>query len=104
VDDRLYGHTSAAGKPYVHAGLKITEPQAEEILARDLVQYEKTVAESVKVPLNDNQFAALVSFTYDVGVPAFKRSTLLKRLSGRVGQVDKGGEKEIERTGQQAGS
>jgi len=65
----------------VHAGLKITEPQAEEILARDLVQYEKTVAESVKVPLNDNQFAALVSFTYDVGVPAFKRSTLLKRLN-----------------------
>jgi len=76
-----YGHTSAAGKPYVQKGLLITPPQAEEMLARDLVQYEKAVEESVKVGLSDNQFAALVSFTYNVGVSAFKRSTLLKRLN-----------------------
>jgi len=35
----------------------------------------------VKVPLTDNQFAALVSFIYNVGVSAFKRSTLLKKLN-----------------------
>jgi len=76
-----YGHTSAAGKPFVQKGLKITAAQAEEMLARDLGQYERGVEEAVKVQLNDNQFAALVSFTYNVGVAAFKRSTLCKKLN-----------------------
>jgi len=76
-----YGHTSAAGKPYVHEGLKITEGEAQAILARDLGQYERAVEEAVKVPLTDNQFAALVSFTYNVGAGALKRSTLLKKLN-----------------------
>jgi len=76
-----YGHTSAAGKPYVQAGLKISEAQAEEILARDLGQYERAVEEAVKVPLSDNQFAAFVSFTYNVGIGAFRESSLLKKLN-----------------------
>jgi len=76
-----YGHTSAAGTPRVYQGMRISEPQAEEILTRDLVQYERAVEGNVKVPLNDNQFAALVAFTYNVGVSAFKRSTLLKKLN-----------------------
>jgi len=76
-----YGHTSMAGKPLVYEGMAISEPQAEEILARDLRQYEKAVEENVKVALSDNQFAALVSFTYNVGIGAFRRSTLLKRLN-----------------------
>jgi len=76
-----YGHTSAAGKPLVYEGMRISGHQAEEILARDLRQYERAVEGSVKVPLTDNQFAALVSFCYNVGVGVFKRSTLLKRLN-----------------------
>jgi len=76
-----YGHTSAAGAPQVQKGLKITASQAEAMLARDLGQYEKAVEESVKVGLSDNQFAALVSFCYNVGVSSFKRSTLLKKLN-----------------------
>jgi len=76
-----YGHTTAAGKPFVQAGLKITEKEAEAILANDLGQYECAVEDAVKVPLNDNQFAALVSFTYNVGAGALKRSTLLKKLN-----------------------
>jgi len=76
-----YGHTAAAGTPYVHKGLKITAQEAERILARDLGQYERAVEEAVQVPLTDNQFAALVSFTYNVGSAAFKRSTLLKKLN-----------------------
>jgi len=76
-----YGHTAGAGKPYVHKGMTITADEAEAMLARDLGQYERTVTESVKVPLNDNQFAALVSFCYNVGVSAFRRSTLLKKLN-----------------------
>jgi len=76
-----YGHTSAAGAPYVQKGMKISERQADAILARDLGQYETAVSEAVKVSLTDNQFAALVSFTYNVGVGALRKSTLLKKLN-----------------------
>lgn len=81
-----YGHTATAGAPKPFKGQVITEKQAEEILLRDLTQYENAVEQSVKVKLNDNQFAALVSFTYNVGIKKFKSSTLLKKLN--VGKYD----------------
>ena len=76
-----YGHTAMAGLPKPHKGMVITEREAEELLLRDLTQYENAVEQSVKVKLNDNQYAALVSFTYNVGIGAFKKSTLLKKLN-----------------------
>lgn len=76
-----YGHTTKAGAPTVHSGMKITETQAEVILMRDLRQFERTVERSVLPPLTDAQFAALVSFCYNVGGEAFCRSTLLKKLN-----------------------
>ncbi|GAA5107240.1 lysozyme [Bartonella jaculi] len=72
-----YGHTSAAGNPLVKKGMRITQRQAEEILCEDLKQFEK----AVKVSLTDEQFAALVSFCYNVGTRAFCNSTLLKKLN-----------------------
>ncbi|WP_144756094.1 lysozyme, partial [Bartonella saheliensis] len=54
-----YGHTSYAGKPLVHKGMRITKEQAEEILCEDLKQFEKAVEQSVTVSLTDSQFAAL---------------------------------------------
>ncbi len=62
-------------------GKRITEKRATELLIEDLVAYEKAVDESVKVPLNDNQFAALVIFCYNIGIGGFKSSTLLKELN-----------------------
>ncbi len=76
-----YGHTSTAGKPFVHKGMIITEKQAEEILSQDLRQFENTVEKNVTVSLTDEQFAALVSFCYNVGTAAFCKSTLLKKLN-----------------------
>lgn len=76
-----YGHTDAAGLPKVTPGLRITEAEADEILKRDLGQYEQAVAQAVKVALTDNQFAALVSFTYNLGPANFRKSTLLKKLN-----------------------
>ncbi|WP_139413581.1 lysozyme [Bartonella mastomydis] len=76
-----YGHTSAAGKPFVHKGMTITEKQAEELLCKDLKQFKNTVAKAVTVSLNSWQFAALVSFCYNVGTTAFCNSTLLKKLN-----------------------
>ncbi|WP_273782995.1 lysozyme [Bartonella sp. ML69XJBT] len=76
-----YGHTSRAGKPLVHKGMRLTKEQAEEILCEDLKQFEKAVEQSVTVSLTDSQFAALVSFCYNVGTKAFCQSTLLKKLN-----------------------
>lgn len=74
-----YGHTSAAGAPKVFAGQTITEADAEKILMSDLAKFEARVSRLVKVPLTDNQFAALVSFDFNTG--ALDKSTLLKKLN-----------------------
>lgn len=80
------GHTSAAGPPVVKAGMEITNAQAMKILANDLVQFEDGVDSAVKVPLKQNQFDALVSFAFNVGLGALAKSTLLKKLN--AGQYD----------------
>ncbi|MCZ2158894.1 lysozyme [Bartonella sp. 220] len=76
-----YGHTNAAGNPFVHKGMIVTEEQAEAFLCQDLRQFENTVERAVQVSLTDEQFAALVSFCYNVGTGAFCNSTLLKKLN-----------------------
>ncbi len=50
-------------------------------LAQDLKKFESAVNTAVKVPINQNQFDALVSLTYNIGIGAFKDSTLLKKLN-----------------------
>ena len=52
-----YGHTNG-----VKQGQKITKIKAEEYLKNDLKAFENAVEKMVKVPLNQNQFDALVSF------------------------------------------
>ncbi len=76
-----YGHTGTVeGKP-IKAGMRITEEKAAALLQEDLTGFEKSVKSLVKVKLTENQFAALVSFTYNVGAGNLKRSTLLKKLN-----------------------
>jgi lysozyme len=76
-----YGHTDAAGPPMVKVGTTITAQEAENILRNDLSGCEASVERLVKVDLNDNQFAALVSFVFNVGEANFSKSTLLKKLN-----------------------
>lgn len=76
-----YGHTSMAGPPRVTPGLRITRAEGEAILRRDLRRYERVVRDAVRVPLNDNQYAALVSFCYNVGPASFRRSSALRYLN-----------------------
>lgn len=76
-----YGTTEAIdGKP-ITEGMTITQKQADELLVKNLKTYEKAVNDYVKVNLNQNQFDALVSFTYNVGCNALKTSTLLQLLN-----------------------
>ena len=72
-----YGHTG----PSVHRGLTITQKLAEDILAQDVRRFELGVLNNVKVNLNQNEFDALVSFSFNVGVNALKNSTLLRLLN-----------------------
>lgn len=71
-----YGHTGN-----VRPDDTITQEAAEALLAKDLAKFEDGVKKLVKVPLNDNQLAALTSFAYNVGLGNFKTSTLLKQLN-----------------------
>lgn len=72
-----YGSTGSDVGP----GLTWTLEQAEARLKKDLETFEKGVENLVKVKITDNQFSALVCFTYNVGLGAFGRSTLLKTLN-----------------------
>ena len=74
-----YGHTSSAGGPKVYPGQVITKAQAEELLAGDLGRVERDVERLVKVPINQNQFDALVSFHFNTG--GLGKSSLLKKLN-----------------------
>ena len=53
-------------KPYPNSILK-NEKQAENLLEKDLEVFENIVMKKIKVPLNQNQFDALVSYTYNTG-------------------------------------
>ena len=72
-----YGHTGSE----VRLGQKITQEQAEKYLKQDLTIHSNNVSRLVKVPLNQNQYDALVSFEYNVGYGNFASSTMLKLLN-----------------------
>lgn len=65
----------------VRPGMSITEDEAEQRLRADLVDAENAVAKFVTVPLNDNEFSALVSLVFNIGAGAFKTSTLRRYLN-----------------------
>ncbi len=71
-----YGHTRT-----VRAGMAVTREEALALLDEDLRVFERAVQRLVTVPINDNQFSALVSFVFNVGIANFERSTLLKLLN-----------------------
>lgn len=86
-----YGSTRYAdGRKVTLQDTPISEEVATQLLLDTLASYEKCVNEKVKVRLSHNEFDALVSFTYNVGVGNFSSSTLLKKLNAgdRQGAAD----------------
>lgn len=61
----------------------ISRERGKAILRGDMEQFERGVLKLVKVPLAQNQFDALVSFAFNVGLGALGGSTLLKLLNER---------------------
>lgn len=87
-------YMDASGYPTIGYGTKIdteaekwlmtasiSEEQADELLRNDLIQFEKGLSAMVKVPINQNQFDALIDFVYNLGLGNLKKSTLLAKLN-----------------------
>ncbi len=73
-----YGHRIEG--PYM-ATKSITIEEAQEFLKEDTRIVEKSINSLVSSPLNQNQFDALVSLTFNIGTWAFQESTLLIELN-----------------------
>lgn len=58
-----------------------TLEQAEARLRQHVTEFELGVERLIKVPVNENQFSALVCFAYNIGVGALGKSTLMKLLN-----------------------
>ena len=71
-----WGHTAGVKK-----GDNWTQDEADDILLNDLEKFEGYVNQYVKVPLTQNQFDALVSWTFNLGPGNLKSSTMLIKLN-----------------------
>lgn len=74
------GHLVKPGEPYTLGG-KITQVESDRLLADDLRETENAINSLVKVPLQQNQFDALASFIFNIGVGGFKKSSVLRKLN-----------------------
>lgn len=69
-----WGHTRG-----VRPGLVVSETEAERLLRLDVEDAEADVLKAIRgVPTTDNQFSALVSFTFNVGVGNLLTSSVLR--------------------------
>jgi len=71
-----YGHTAD-----VKEGDSIDQEAAEAFLIEDLEKFEQAVTRLVEVPLTQQQFDALVSWTFNLGAGNLAESTLLRKLN-----------------------
>ena len=73
-----YGHKILAHEKTLK---HITHDDAENLLKRDLLYAERAVIRYISAELSDNQFSALVSFTFNLGAAALQRSSLRHKLN-----------------------
>ena len=73
-----YGHLLT---PDDDIGPTISQEEADELFASDVLRIEQGVNKLVTVFLDQHEYDAIVSFTFNLGVGSLKRSTLLKRLN-----------------------
>jgi lysozyme len=71
-----FGHTAG-----VKAGDTIDSDTADRLFRSDVAQVEKQVSAVLKHSVTQSQFDALVCFTFNIGIVALTKSTLLRRLN-----------------------
>ena len=71
-----FGHTKD-----VSIGQHCTQAQADAWLLEDCNDAEECVNSAVSVPINQNEFDALVAFVFNLGCKSFRGSTLLRKLN-----------------------
>lgn len=76
-----YGHTSQAGPPGVRPGMIMSEAEARRVLAADVRIFAEDVRAALTREVSPEQFSALVSFAFNVGAGAFRRSSVLKAVN-----------------------
>ena len=62
-------------------GMTITQQMAEEMLDKDLLEFEEYVDKLIEVPLNQSQYDALIAWTYNLGPTNLANSSLMKDLN-----------------------
>jgi lysozyme len=68
-----YGHTG----PDVYGGLAISQQTSEDLLRGDLLYFEHGV-DSLIETATENEFSAMVSLAFNIGIGNFKTSSVLK--------------------------
>jgi len=76
-----YGNTYYADGSKVKQGDTISKSEAEDLFSKILDQFSSKVSSTITSQINQCQFDALVSFTYNVGIASLKKSTLLKKVN-----------------------
>lgn len=76
-----YGWTHPVDGKQISAGMRITREKAVSLLTEGLETYELGVSRLLSVPVTQNQFDALVDFSWNLGISALAGSTLLKKLN-----------------------
>lgn len=78
-----YGSIRYENGDKVAMGEQITIERAEKLLKVDVERRMNAFKHLVQIPLTDNQWTALLSFVYNLGIGAFEGSTLRKRINGQ---------------------
>ena len=76
-----YGATRDINNKPLELNTTITIEEAYKLFERDIKLKEEAILSLVSIKLNKNQLDALVSFVYNIGIPQFRRSTMLKLLN-----------------------
>jgi len=75
------GHTAAAGDPKPAPGMRISDTESDQILARDLTKFEIGVMKLLKRQPTQAQFDAMVSLAFNIGPGAFAKSSVVSRFN-----------------------
>ena len=76
-----YGNTFWEDGTPVKIGDQISKERAETLLKHVVDNFSVAVEVDIKIEVTQNQFDALVSLAYNIGLGAFKNSTLLRQLN-----------------------